>query len=216
MDFSLTHEHGSMAPSPYSKFLAGYLKNCKNLGVVADVGAGSGIQAIVCAPNATKVVAFEIDDGAILDIKANFSANIPNIPHRIVKSDMFGTDEEKFDTIVCNPSSLPMRERNKDNTHYFSGQDGRDMIKKLLLESIPRMKQNSKIIMTHTSLANYAKTLEFARELLLKCEILCTLRLELRPFYDKEWIKNTCKGLWFEEDGKMFEDIYLVEITKNL
>lgn len=91
------------APAYFAEFIGGLDLYHK---IVADVGTGSGIQALAAArAGATKVVAIDINPNAVATAAANVRAN--GFDHRIVTvtSNLLSSIQpnQKFDVILSNP-----------------------------------------------------------------------------------------------------------------
>ncbi len=220
MDIILQHNYESMPPSPYSIFLASYLKtmNYKEKQVL-DMGTGCGIQAIVASIYAKceKIYLADYNENILKDASDNCIAhNVLNFS--CLKSgylfDPIPTTQ-LFDVIICNPASLPSK---KATMCYFAGEDGRDMIHNLILYCPIYLKNNGKLIMVHTSLANLMETQSLCALMRLDVKIVKTMDLAFRAFYDKNHIDNlgnSEKVLYKMLDGIPHETLYLLEICKN-
>ncbi len=113
-------------------FLIDNLK-IKKEDIVLDLGTGSGIIAIFIAMTAKRVYASEINLRAIEFSK--FNAILNNVEEKIkfVKSDWFNEFKDmKFDLIVSNPPFEPVPKGLKHFYHSAAGEDGLDIIRKLL------------------------------------------------------------------------------------
>src|SRR6185369_4155642 len=75
---------------------------CREGDRVLDLGCGSGVNGIFCAPKAREVVAVDISEQAVRNTRENCAAlNLTNVS--VAKSDMFSNVQGKFDLIVANP-----------------------------------------------------------------------------------------------------------------
>lgn len=224
-EITIETKHGSMKPSPYTLLLA---KNIPKLPdkIVVDVGCGSGLLGIIAAKNGSKVLAMDVSDEAVEDTKHNALANgVDGSKITIVKSDMFAKLAElklttKVDLILCNPPSLPSNPSKMSKVEYFAGFDGRLFIDRLLSEARHHLKDGGKLIMTHTSLANIAKTFRLAQDLGYSYKILDCMTLKLREFYDREYLvalsKSTNDELCFNLGDEIFESISVVEFEYKI
>jgi methylase of polypeptide subunit release factors len=72
---------------------------------VLDLGCGSGVGAVFCAPKARELVAVDINPSAVKNTEENCRRN--GLSNVVVKqSDMFASVEGKFDLILANPPYL--------------------------------------------------------------------------------------------------------------
>jgi SAM-dependent methyltransferase len=77
---------------------------CREGDRMLDLGCGSGIGAVVCAPKVRELVAVDISPSAVKNTEENCRLNRLN--NVVVKqSDMFSGVEGKFDLILANPIS---------------------------------------------------------------------------------------------------------------
>ena len=75
---------------------------CKEGERVLDLGCGSGVGTIFCAPKAREVVAVDISDSAVANTLHNCRLHgLTNVT--VAKSDMFENVSGKFDLILANP-----------------------------------------------------------------------------------------------------------------
>jgi release factor glutamine methyltransferase len=69
---------------------------------VLDLGCGSGVNSVFCAPKAREVVAVDISDQAVENTRENCRIHgLANVS--VAKSDMFSNVQGRFDMIVANP-----------------------------------------------------------------------------------------------------------------
>jgi release factor glutamine methyltransferase len=75
---------------------------CKDGDRVLDLGCGSGVGGIFCAPKAREILAVDISAAAVRNAKENCRRlGLSNIT--VLQSDMFSRVEGKFDLILANP-----------------------------------------------------------------------------------------------------------------
>ena len=75
---------------------------CKVGDRVLDLGCGSGVCGVFCAPKAREVVAVDISLPAVKNTEENCRLHgLTNV--KVMQSDMFSRVEGKFDTILANP-----------------------------------------------------------------------------------------------------------------
>jgi len=74
---------------------------CREGDRVLDLGCGSGVASVFCAPKAREVVAVDISLPAVRNTEANCRLHgLKNVT--VLQSDMFSRVEGKFDTIMAN------------------------------------------------------------------------------------------------------------------
>jgi release factor glutamine methyltransferase len=75
---------------------------CREGDRVLDLGCGSGVGAVFCAPKARELVAVDISPSAVRNTEENCRLNgLSNVA--VKQSDMFSNVEGKFDLILANP-----------------------------------------------------------------------------------------------------------------
>jgi release factor glutamine methyltransferase len=210
-----------MPPSPYSLFLARHIPSLQGA-IVADVGTGCGIQAIVAKLRGATTV-FLLDNNpaaismALSNAKKNHVTELIPLPPGDVLAPL--PANARLNTIICNPASLPMRTSDSFNSPYYAGPDGRRMIERLICQSESRLVRGGQLYMVHSSIADFKVSKELLASLNFDCEVTATERLEFRPFYDQEWIDTlggTTRGLYDILSGHPSETLYLVVATKRL
>jgi len=78
---------------------------CREGDRVLDIGCGSGVGTIFCAPKAREVVAIDISKAALKNTEENCRIHgLKNV--KVVESDMFSNVEGKFDLILANSPYL--------------------------------------------------------------------------------------------------------------
>jgi release factor glutamine methyltransferase len=86
---------------------------CRPGDKVLDLGCGSGVGAVFCAPKARELLAVDISPSAVKNTAENCRRNgIGNVTVR--QSDMFASVEGKFDLILANPPYLEAEFEDKD------------------------------------------------------------------------------------------------------
>lgn len=126
---------------------------------IADVGTGSGCIAVTLAIHipACQVCAIDVSRAA-LDI-AQENANEHNVGAniQIVESDLFAQvpQDQQFDLIVSNPPYIGTAEQNtvadsvrdfEPHVALFAGQEGMDVIRRLVAASVERLSENGYLI----------------------------------------------------------------------
>jgi release factor glutamine methyltransferase len=80
---------------------------------VLDLGCGSGVCGIFCAPKAREVVAVDISAAAVRNTQENYKRlGLGNV--RILQSDMFSRVDGKFDLILANPPYIAADFKNEE------------------------------------------------------------------------------------------------------
>jgi len=78
---------------------------CREGDRVLDIGCGSGVGTIFCAPKAREVVAIDISRAALKNTEENCKIQgLKNV--KVIESDMFSAVEGKFDLILANSPYL--------------------------------------------------------------------------------------------------------------
>lgn len=99
--------------------------------LVADIGTGTGIQALVAAQKAKRVIATDINQDAIELAKNNASVNgLSNIVFRL--GSLFENLPGKFDLILFNPPYLPVNDEDALGMSWSGGKSGMRVIKSFL------------------------------------------------------------------------------------
>ena len=89
---------------------------CKEGDRVLDLGCGSGVGAVFCAPKAREVVAVDISQAAVKNTEENCRIQgLTNV--KVLQSDMFSNVEGRFDLILANPPYIEL-EVEGDDTQF--------------------------------------------------------------------------------------------------
>lgn len=138
-DFEVKVRDGVLIPRPETELLVeealAYLKPGMR---ALDIGTGSGVIAFALAKNGAHVTAVDINTQA-LDL-ARENAQDLGLDIDFVLSDTYENVQGKFDLIVSNPPYIREDEREslareldfEDPRALFSGEDGLDVIRKIL------------------------------------------------------------------------------------
>jgi release factor glutamine methyltransferase len=86
---------------------------CRQGDKVLDLGCGSGVGAVFCAPKASELLAVDINPSAVKNTEENCRLN--GVKNVVVKqSDMFSSVDGKFDLILANPPYLEADFKDQD------------------------------------------------------------------------------------------------------
>ena len=159
----------------------------KSLGLsvprIADVGTGSGCIAVTLATQlpASQICAIDLSRAA-LDV-AQRNANDHNVGAniQIIESDLFAeVPDQQFDLVVSNPPYIGTAEQNtvadsvrdfEPHVALFAGQEGMDVIRRLVASSVERLSENGYLIV------------EISPFILERCQAL------IRETSGLEWVK---------------------------
>ena len=104
--FTIHQQHCGMKVGTDGTLLGAWAKASEGACSILDIGTGTGLIALMMAqryPQA-KVTAIDIDDGAVRQAKDNVSASPFANRINVIKADvLLFKEEEKYDSIVCNP-----------------------------------------------------------------------------------------------------------------
>lgn len=135
--------------SPYSYFLIeNYPLNFNISSYICDYGAGTGILGIIASLYNIKRITSIENNPRCFDLVINNYKN-----NNLYDGNLFYIDEEKcvekFDSIICNPASLPMCI--SENSFCCGGELGLDMIFNVINFSKKHLSINGKLYIIVTS-----------------------------------------------------------------
>lgn len=142
---------------------------------VLEIGTGTGLIAICASQNARKVIATDINKTAIncalKNVVTNHAYNV-----ELREGNLFDpVKNEKFDVVLFNTPYLPTAEEEKlegnINPAFDGGLDGRDTIDAFLDGVKAVLKNEGKIQLVQSSLADNNKTIQRLKELGFEAEI---------------------------------------------
>lgn len=188
---SLWVPDGVMTPSPYSTFMAREMPKMDGY-VLADLGTGSGVQALAALRQGAKLV-YLLDINPAAVETAHRNARLNGYGNRVVALDSGDMLEplgnRRVDGIICNPASLPMPKPVQPKySPYYAGEDGRGMINRLITDSQKYLKRGGAILFVQTSLANLNETRNELWGNGYLHQILARMHLRFRDFYNRSWI----------------------------
>ena len=208
-----------MSPSPYSKLVARFLLSEPLTGKsVLDMGTGSGILSIVAALcGAREVWATDVCPRAVQTAALNIAYYHLESRIKVLCGDLFGpVAGQKFDMIVCNPPSLPMK--NADGAaslSYVSGEDGRKIIDSLITESRRFLAPRGILAFVNTSLADLERTKLMLHDSVYDVSIPIWERVRFRPFYFEhlDWLRVLAgegKAIYESDGSTYYETLYMI------
>lgn len=115
-------------------------------GNVLDMGTGSGILAKEAAKYSENVVAGDIDNNTIVQLKKD----VHNKKRTFITSDLFSKIKDRFDLIIFNPPYLPST--NIRHIDIDGGRNGTEIIEKFLKQAKTHLRKEGKILLLCSSL----------------------------------------------------------------
>ncbi|HZV55253.1 MAG TPA: 50S ribosomal protein L3 N(5)-glutamine methyltransferase [Rhodocyclaceae bacterium] len=154
-DFRFYVDERVIVPRSYfaellSEGLAPWVDDPNVIGTALDLCTGSGCLAILMAhalPNAT-IDAVDISTDALAVARQNVADYHLQDRIRLVQSDLFAQlDSSRYDLIICNPpyvtadsvAALPAEYRHEPSLALGSGEDGLDVVRRLLAAASDRL-----------------------------------------------------------------------------
>ncbi len=141
---------------------------------VLEIGPGTGIISVIAAKTARKVVAVDINPGAVECTRQNAEHN--HVKVEVVEGDLFNTVEsDKFDLVLFNTPYLPTDE--DDVIHeelgaaWEGGADGRQTIDRFLDGLKDHLNPFGRVQLVQSSLSDIPKTLERLRNMGFKADV---------------------------------------------
>ena len=219
-EIELAFRDGVAPASPYSLLLADNIPDLEGQTAV-DVGTGSGLLAIVASlRGAKRVYLLETYDKALALALENAKRNGVDGKLAVLRTgdSMLPLPEgEAVDVIISNPAQLPLPERDRENSPFYAGPDGRAMIDALINEAPGKLSAAGRVLMTHNSMANLSESLRLLKSVGLEARVVAERSLALRPFVDRDWLDTlggVSEGLYSVRDGVPYESIYVLEARR--
>ncbi|MBI4345041.1 MAG: methyltransferase [Euryarchaeota archaeon] len=164
---------GVYTPREDSLLLADQLQVPKGARVL-DLGTGCGIQGIVASARAGRVLAADINPGAVRCAEENARLNgVENMT--VVEGDLFDGIEGRFDLIAFNPPYLPTEPwepRDMASGAWDGGMDGREVVDRFLEDVVDHLSGDGSILLVQSSLNDPPRTVNSLREQALKVRIV--------------------------------------------
>jgi len=121
---------------------------------VLDLGTGIGIQAIIAAQKAKKVIATDVNPRAILCARENIKLNNLENKIEVKEGDLFQpVQHEKFDLIIWSPPYLPLEPHCILEQSWCCGSNN-ELIDKFLKEAQEYLTPSGRIEMVYSTLGN--------------------------------------------------------------
>jgi release factor glutamine methyltransferase len=136
----------------------------KETDTVLDIGTGCGILAVIAAKKALKVVATDLNPHAVECARLNVKTNNVSGKVDVRQGDLFKPIQktEKFDVIIFNAPYLPS-EPHEENTWigraWAGGHSGRQVVDRFIDEAPRYLKEEGRILLAQSTLANIEKTI---------------------------------------------------------
>lgn len=174
-------------PSFLTELLCSNIEIKKN-SVVADIGTGCGILAILASKlGAKRVYAIDIDQSCRKPIEINSKANnVGNI--EFLHGDMLKPLKEKVDVIIASLPQMPSHR--KIDIHRYGSIDGTKYNLKLVKEASKYLKKNGILFFSLMSISNPMKILGELRK-----KYYATIVVAKEKVFDKKRFENLSKGL---------------------
>jgi len=147
-------------------------------GLVLDMGTGSGILAKEAEKYCDKVIAVDIQEEVIAQLKKQKNNN--KITYKV--SDLFSNIKEKFDLIIFNPPYLPNDPALKDLT-LDGGKQGYEIIEKFLKKARSHLKKDGKILLLFSSLTKKKKVEELINQNQFQYKEVAKKKLNFEELY---------------------------------
>ena len=142
---------------------------------VLDIGTGSGILAIIASKKGANVVATDIHEESVKCARQN--AFINNVKLDVRVGDLFKKigDDELFDVIISNPTSLPTPSNEQHDEYIMrtvdAGPDGRKFLDSLINQMPLFLKKGGYFLTQHSNFSNIEKTVNMLKELGFEVEV---------------------------------------------
>jgi release factor glutamine methyltransferase len=153
---------------------------------VADVGAGSGILAILAAQKASSVLAIDVNSHAIKCAKQNAIFNKVADRMAFMQADLLTAlkNQEKFNSILFNAPYLPSSEYESQSwigKAWAGGANGRLVVDRFIPQASAHLLPSGRVLMLQSTLTGTQETIDaFGR-----CKLTARVKAEQRlPFFE--------------------------------
>ncbi|MDE1870779.1 MAG: methyltransferase [Candidatus Micrarchaeota archaeon] len=154
-DIKLNECRGVYEPREDSYMLAESV-NMHAFGKVLDLGTGTGIQGIVAALKGCEVTFSDIDEKALECARANAEQN--GVSGKFLRSDMFDSIGERFNTIVFNPPYVISKEMK--HLALDGGENGRHYIDRFIGSYKEHVLDRHCVLIVESSFNRFEKDVE--------------------------------------------------------
>ena len=174
-------------PSSLTKLLADNIEIKKN-SVVADIGTGCGILAILASKlGAKRVYATDIDESCRKSIEINSEINnAKNV--EFLHGSMLKPLNEKVDVIIASLPQMPSDK--KIDIHRHGSTDGTKYIMELVSNAPKYLRKNGVLFFSLMSISNPVKILKS-----LKKKVYISIMAAIEKGFDKKRFDKLSKGL---------------------
>lgn len=209
-----------MYVSPYSMFMIeNYPLNLRSSKSICDFGSGTGVLGIVASVfNSNKIVSIEKDKEAIRLSMQNYSNNVDKKCNAQFFNNTFDC-HELFDTIICNPASLP--DIADVDTFCDGGALGMDMILEAIEFANKHLSENGRLYIIITSILPRSIAECRVKQNGMVYSIYAKKIIPFRNHYKNitEWVDNLktdYKEMYYLKiDNNYYEELFLWEIYKD-
>jgi release factor glutamine methyltransferase len=133
------------APPEFNLLAASVLREVRNSDAVLDMGTGSGVQAILAASKARRVLAVDVNPAAVLCARRNATRNGVADRVEVRRSDLFENVSGRFDLILFDPPFRWIAPR--DLWERASADPGYATLQAFLSDSKKRLTKNGRILL---------------------------------------------------------------------
>jgi release factor glutamine methyltransferase len=187
-DLELIIDEGVYEPAEDSLMLleaAGRYRPHKAL----EIGTGCGLAAIsLSRAGCPFVVGTDVSTEAINCATDNVSKFSPDV--HLIKCDLFGPIDSPFDLVLFNPPYIPVGNAKGEEIYWAGGKGGRELIDRFIRDLGPRLSDNGRALLVHSSLNDLDRTRLYAGTLGFDLAVIAI-------------------GKFF------FEKLYVVELTRH-
>jgi release factor glutamine methyltransferase len=115
-----------------------------------EIGTGCGLIAIsLSRAGCPFVVGTDISVAAINCATVNASQFAPDL--HLVRCDLFGPVDIPFELVLFNPPYIPVGNTNGEEAYWAGGKGGRELIDRFIEDLGPRLSENGRALLMHSS-----------------------------------------------------------------